>query len=467
MTGLKKTIVILLLIGCHFASRAQLLPAGIVIQEVRCQGAEEHHYALYLPSYFYEADEESWPVIYTFDAAARGLVPVELFTEAAERYGYIIAGSNISENGPWEPILKAAENMMNDVESRFAVDRARRYTAGFSGGARVASALAVLYGTFEGVIGCGAGFSPNYPPHFDLEFSYIGLVGDRDLHYLEMVSLDEWLDKFRIDHYLYPYPGNHEWPPAEVLTDAVLWLEFKAMKNDLIWIDYGLREDFYEHNLKTIEELSALGLKYDAYLLCNKLLSYLKGIRNLDEIIEWRNELGKSSEVRNEAENLRRIFEEERNYYRQYQDAFMGYRWNYEDGMTPIKPVSWWKDQLKLANDKIENGKTSAESLLGHRMTDFIWRTAYMQYENVQGTEHQIISKYYLDIWVLAQPDAISPYFFLSKYYTQQGKYKKAFEALQSAVNHGLNERWIIDSDPVLVNLTTMPEFQRIARQLE
>lgn len=446
---------------------AQTIPAGMVIPEVRCQSDENHHYALYLPAGYYSADEESWPVIYTFDAAGRGSVPVELFTEAADRFGYIIAGSNISENGPWEPILKAAENMMKDVESRFKVDSARRYTSGFSGGARVAAALAVLYGTFEGVIGCGAGFSPNYPPHFDLEFSYIGLIGDRDLNYLEMNSLDDWLGKYRIDHYIYEYPGNHEWPPSEVLTDAVLWLEFKAMKNDLIWIDYGLREDFYEMNLQTIRELISMQNPWEAYRLSGKVISYLAGIRKLEEISELRQELSRSDAVRKESDNLRRVLEEEKQHYRKYQDAFMEYRWNYEDGMTAIKSMNWWKEQLNAAQDRIEKGATPADRLMGHRMVDFIWRSAYMQYENVQGTEYQSLSEYYLGIWALAQPGAISPYYFLSRFYAQQGKSKKALGALQSAVDRGLHDIGLIESDPYLATLTALPEFERIIRRLE
>ncbi len=78
----------------------QEVVAGKVIPDMVCRADSNHTYALYLPSYYYESDVEEWPVIYAFDAAARGVMPVELFMDAAEKYGYIIAGSNISENGP-------------------------------------------------------------------------------------------------------------------------------------------------------------------------------------------------------------------------------------------------------------------------------------------------------------------------------------------------------------------------------
>jgi hypothetical protein len=325
---------------CGVSSQAPPRP-GQIITDMRCQSDSTQSYALFLPSYYNDDPEAEFPVIYAFDAAARGITPVELFSEAAEKFGYIIAGSNISENGPWEPILRAAETMMNDVESRFRIDKARRYTTGFSGGARVATSLAVLYGTFEGVIGCGAGFSPNYPPYFDLQTCYIGLVGNCDFNYQEMMHLDEWLTKFNIDHYIYEYSGGHEWPPKEVISNAVEWLQFKAMKNDLIWTDYNLREEYYEDHLNVINSFIQQANFYAAYREALELQSYLIGVRNLNEVNVILTDLKNNPEVRAESANIRRILEEERAYYNAYLDAYEAYKKNYENSMVAIEPMSY------------------------------------------------------------------------------------------------------------------------------
>ena len=463
-------IYILFLAILRFSSlqvSGQQTEAGKVIPRVVCLGDSNQTYALYIPSYYYESDQEEWPVIYAFDAAARGALPVELFSEAAEKYGYIIAGSNISENGPWEPILRAAEKMFKDTESRFKIDQKRRYAAGFSGGARVATTVAVLYGTFEGVIGCGAGFSNNYPPHFDLEFDYFGLVGNRDFNYQEMHYLDDWLGKYNINHFIYEFQGGHEWPPAGAITEAVTWLEFRAMENELKYTDYGMREDFYEENRQKILEFIADEREYDAYKLSEKLISYLHGVRNTSEIEAMRDDLNKTAAVHKEKANLAKILQEERGYYLQYADAFVSYRINFEDSMTPVKSSSWWREQLKIANGKIMNVENPMDTLLGRRMVDFIWRTAHMQYESVQGTDYQPTSKYFLEVWVMAQPEAISPYFFLAKYYTQQGRYDKAMKSLEDAIDRGLADRSLIENDSTLVNLTTMTEYQRVMLKME
>src|SRR5688572_27096883 len=81
-----------------FCQQAEEFPKGKVIEKVVCKADASLSYALYLPSNY--AANKKWPVVYGFDPGARGLMPVEQFKEAAEKYGYIVIGSNDSRNGP-------------------------------------------------------------------------------------------------------------------------------------------------------------------------------------------------------------------------------------------------------------------------------------------------------------------------------------------------------------------------------
>ena len=119
---------------------AQDLPRGQIVDDVACADNPAQHYALYLPSNF--TLDRTWPVVLLFDAGGRGRRGVERYQAGAERYGYIVAGSNNSRNGPWRPSLDAARAMATDVAARFPVDARRIYTAGMSGGARVAMMVA-------------------------------------------------------------------------------------------------------------------------------------------------------------------------------------------------------------------------------------------------------------------------------------------------------------------------------------
>lgn len=147
-----------LLCVCAFAGED--LPHGQVLDRVVCRDNDRQSYALYLPSNY--TPDRSWPILYCLDPGARGRVPVERFSQAAEKAGFIIAGSNNSRNGPMGPIQKATGAMVTDTQARFRVDDSRIYAAGMSGGARVALSWA-QNGRIAGVVASAAGFGQGLP----------------------------------------------------------------------------------------------------------------------------------------------------------------------------------------------------------------------------------------------------------------------------------------------------------------
>jgi poly(3-hydroxybutyrate) depolymerase len=210
------------LLAPAFAVAADL-PPGQLIPDVRCAADASQSYALYLPSNY--AATRPWSVIFLFDPGARGSRGVERFQAAAEKYGYIVAGSNNSRNGPWEASITAALAMMNDAGMRLAIDPQRMYTAGLSGGARVAMKLAMDTGRFAGVIASSAGF-PDFQPRKSVAFDVFGTAGTEDFNYIEMLEVDRTLTS---PHRLAVFEGGHTWLPAGVAMEAVEWLEIRAM----------------------------------------------------------------------------------------------------------------------------------------------------------------------------------------------------------------------------------------------
>src|ERR1700689_5295471 len=80
-------------------STPQALPPGVLIPDEKCAARPAQSYALYLPSHY--TPDKRWPIVYTFDPDGRGEVAVALIKDAAERYGFIVLGSNNSRNGSW------------------------------------------------------------------------------------------------------------------------------------------------------------------------------------------------------------------------------------------------------------------------------------------------------------------------------------------------------------------------------
>lgn len=247
-------------LGCvvTLAAAAEELPRGQVIEHVACAGRRRCDYALYLPSAY--SAEPRWPVIVAFDPAARGAVPVRLLQPVAERLGIIVAGSNESRNGPWEPILAAQKAMWKDLHERFAVEPKRAVATGFSGGARAALRMALdRKDDFLGVIPCGAFFTQveEFPKRTHLAF--YGLVGRDDLALSEFKGAARLLGEREVRLWIEVFEGGHDWPPQERMEEAVEFLRIEAGRKGLAPRDEGIERAWVAARLERARGLEAPG----------------------------------------------------------------------------------------------------------------------------------------------------------------------------------------------------------------
>jgi len=260
----------LLLTICVVAS-AQDLPRGQIIDAVKCLADANQSYSLYLPSNY--SPDRQWNIILLFDAGGRGRRGVERYQAAAEQYGYIVAGSNNSRNGPWEVSIASARAMNADVRKRFTVNPKRVYTAGMSGGARVAMKVALEEGGIAGVMASSAGFPGE--PQAKLAFPVFGTAGTEDFNNIEMLQLEQLVTS---PHRVMVFPGGHAWLPAELAMQAVEWMELQAMKTGL-----RKRDDAVIAKIFTTREAQANSLKNDAesWRAFNNLAIDFQGLRDL------------------------------------------------------------------------------------------------------------------------------------------------------------------------------------------
>jgi predicted esterase len=210
------------------ADQAQEFAPGQVIDQVVTRADAKQSYAVYLPTTFSRTRE--WPVIFVFDPGARGRNAVERLRAAAERFGYIVAGSNNSRNGPIDPQYRAMVAMIGDLSQRVPLDSKRVYTAGMSGGARVALRRALISGKIRGVLAFSAGLPTGMELPSKVPFAFFGTAGKTDMNYAELKRLDSDLESRSATHRLAIFEGGHTWPPADVVMAGVEWLELDAMR---------------------------------------------------------------------------------------------------------------------------------------------------------------------------------------------------------------------------------------------
>jgi dienelactone hydrolase len=305
------TVVLTVIVSVHPpAARPQSadrpLSPGVVTAAVTAVQNPQQTYALYLPKHY--SPLSRWPVVYVFDPLARGELALKQFEHAAELHGFIIAASNHSRNGPWAPQFEAAQAMVNDTQKRFSVDTRRIYFAGFSGGARVSSQLALLCQCAAGVLLDGAGFATGAAPSANGNFAVFAAVGNADFNYGEIIRLEEQLEKVALPHWLRVFEGPHEWAPASAMDEALMWFRLQAMKSRLAPRDDEL----------IAAQLEAASLRAESLERSGDLLSAWREYRQIAETFD---SLADGKAAREKAETLEKE-KAFRNARKQEQDSF-------------------------------------------------------------------------------------------------------------------------------------------------
>lgn len=253
---------------------AEDLPAGRIIDVVKCAADPSQSYALYVPSNY--SATRRWNVIFAMDPGARGRIPVTQFQVAAETYGYIVAGSNNSRNGSWNNSLLAVQAMAADVGKRFVIDPKRMYAAGMSGGARVAMQVALATNQMAGVIASSAGY-PDSEPRKSVPFAIFATAGTEDFNYLELRKLDRAL---KSPHHLAIFEGGHGWLSSDLAVEAVEWMEIQAMKSGRRPKDDALLEKMFA---KRVAQLAAESGDAAALVAVEGLVSDFEGLKDVSE----------------------------------------------------------------------------------------------------------------------------------------------------------------------------------------
>ncbi len=200
---------------------------GTVTPKVNCSANPAYDYAVFLPKDY--TANRTWPIVYGFSPNGAGMEAVNHLRNGAQKYGYIVVGSNNARNGPWPPINKAIKILVEDVERRFPVDPDRRYACGFSGGARMSFTMANKY-KMRGIIPCSSGFGEVQAcPKRTRVYAFCGTRDGNLAELQDVVRQLGWPHNKKI--FLMTFPGGHGWPPEGFLDKALYWMDPKYADN--------------------------------------------------------------------------------------------------------------------------------------------------------------------------------------------------------------------------------------------
>lgn len=452
-----KALVSLFIFSCFFLGYTQAkdpLP-GILTDSVPVTQNSDESYALYLPSN-YDPKTLS-PIVFIFDPAGRGVTGLQPFIEASEKYSYILICSNDSKNGPYSPNLKIADNLFKGVLNNYAIDQKRIYTAGFSGGSRLAATIAVLSNGIRGVIACGAGFSksPMYFPNVQNSFSYAALVGQRDMNYQEMKKTIQWVSKIGLPNELFLFEGEHHWPPSTVIVRGFDWLQNEALRQGLVPLNKDERLLNYHNSLSLATSLEKNGKFHDAVKEYERLQRNYSGLMEGDDFDTTITNIKrlKTYKKAEAIENRVAILEDSlsQKFLQRFGDESL-------EGKSSDN-FKWWKNQLKRLSKKHSEHKQSSYRDMAYRINRQLFAVAIESFDAFLLDENDKGAAYCEELLLVIAPENPFVHYQLARRYAVKDMPQKCLGHLEKVLALGWNDTDYIRNTKEFSKLKTDPAF--------
>ena len=446
-----------------FSLNAQNFQRGRIIDTVICVNHSGQSYTLYLPSAY--SEKARWPVILIFDPGGQGALAVRVFSRAAEKYGYILACSLNSRNGPLNDNFAAAGFLLNDLAQRFTLDNKRIYAAGFSGGSRLALALAASNNFIAGVIGCGAGL-PNDQSLYPSEkssFVYYGIAGTRDMNYLEMFDLMTFFnDRTPVIPYLRTFDGGHQWPSPDILQEAVEWINLQAMKKKTIAVDSAYFSYFSTRIKTMVNNLVNTGNQYDAARYLRYAIRDFSGAPVAREMTKSLTTLEQSKDYRESNREWIIIASLERRRNENYMSLIEKTIYS---GSVPDTAATWWRKEIGSLTVMRDKG-SPRNSQMASRLLNFIsilcseQGTAYFRQKKYD------ISGFLFELCTWSDSENMNNYYNLARSLSGSNKKREAIDALNKATEHGFHSRKSIEMEPAFNNIRNDEKFKTLLMKM-
>lgn len=434
------SLCLLILISCNQKVEKEKVPEQKSITATNYPTAQitkveidsMNSFQLYLPLAY--QSNKKLPVIIFFDAHARGSLPVEMYKELAEEFQFILIGLNNSKNG-LSPIMynKIYDALYSHITKQIDFDQNKITLAGFSGGGRVAGALAFQNQNINAVISCSAGILGKNSMQ-TTPFHYVGIIGNEDFNYIELSNEFEQLNNKK----LIVYDGNHNWPNIQTMREAYLMLRIFQNENDNI--AQNKSKVFYEEKLKETSNL------YDHYLILQRMDEVFANENS--DVTKRLNQLSQNNEFQEYftyTNNLKRVELDKR---QKYAMAFQS------------ENLKWWENELKEIEKHISISEFREDKLMYLRLGNYLGMLGYFFTDRSLKMGKLDNMWTFLQKYELVDPDNADMFYYKAIYYAQKQDVIKVVESLKKSIEFGKGSASDFKQDPHFSMIQNTVEFK-------
>ncbi len=362
-----KKLLLVLILSISFLSTAQQLTLrkGAIMESIAVNDTVPEDFALFLPSKF-DASKR-WPVIFVYDMQGRGERVLHMLSGAAERNNYILAASNkVNDSLSLTQNVLISKRMFNTVFELFKIQKDRVYTAGFDGGARIASVMPTFMNQITGVISCGSTVGNKEILSNKNPFHFVGVVGVEDFNYPEMVKMEKLFDLMKFSNQTLVFDGGHKWPSQELLSRAIELFDLSAMAKKVIPMDTSFVKKSYDRRLLEVNELISNNRAVQAYNELGEVMEVYRDFMNVDSLKASRKILKRGTTYKTQKRSLNTwlfkesLIKDDYDYY--LEEDILTYNYN---------NLGWWNYQMGELK-KHKNSKNNFQSQMGVRLEGYL-----------------------------------------------------------------------------------------------
>ncbi len=423
---------------------------GKIIDNIVCKTDASQSYALYIPA---KCGNATLPVIYFFDPHANGSLPLKNYKSLADEYDFILIGSNNSKNGnDWTTTETVWNNLFTDTKNRLTFNLNRIHTCGFSGGAKVASYVALHHNEIKGVIANSAGLPDQLPPG-NFNFSFTGIAGKGDMNMTDLVVLNNELNKTQTRHRIIFFDGIHEWAPALTMKIAFAGLQLDAMYNKIIPKSDSLVNAYISDSKKRLNN----DLKANDLIRADQELKLsINMLNGLTGEVNWFKEKADSiitsivfKQQKRQEQNL---FNIEQNKKAEYQQQFQQGDMNY------------WTATISDLQTKAK--AHTAEGEMYQRLVAYLSLAFYSISNNLINNNQNEAAQYFVTLYKMDDPTNSEAWYFSAVLDARKNSAKATQDDLLKAANYGFNDTNRMIQQPEFLKLSPQINFGKIESKI-
>ena len=409
-------IAVLGLASCGSKTQeSAMIPSTGIITET-CEGIPDHSYEVFVPKH---SESEFLPAMIILDPHGDGRSAIQRFVDTTSRCKMIFVASNLIENN-FVGFESAISNLIQDVGSKYPLNKKQVFLAGFSGGARMALAYASRHPA-HGVLACGAFINPLQANQ--LKCPVYGLVGKSDFNLMEYGSA---IIASNPDGHpnvaMQLFSGGHEWPKHEDLNNAIgFFLHQRGLSNQ------NQRKQYLEQELEEANKLLTSGAALDASLVLRNLQVVFSDGDNYDKLKKQLTEIYKTEPYKAEKKKWITSLQKEgkmRKYYMQQLDT---------------NPIAWWENEKAGMENKIAD-PSHPDKEQEERIKAFMGILLFSQVRSNLEQQNWEHANHLLKVYRLFEPENPDAWYYTALYYLKTGNPEKAKEYLRKAESYGFSD---------------------------